>query len=69
MQWIVLLFSIYSEINISPIIQKNSSLRVLPDFTSFQISSSDKIHQNINGENALLYIKTSRTYNTRVSAH
>lgn len=65
-----LAFSIHSEINISPIIQKKSPLRVLADFTSsFQISSSEEIHQNINGKNAVLHIETYRTYNTRVNVH
>ena len=53
----VWLFSTYNEVNISPIIQKNSFLRVLPDFMSFSflilIFSNVEIHWNINGKNVL----------------
>lgn len=58
-------------INISPIIQKNSSQRVLTDFTyfSFHISSSNEIHRSVSDEmQCYTFVKTYRRYNTTVNA-
>lgn len=67
-----LAFSTYNKVNISPIIQKVSFLRLLPDFMSFSflilISSTVEIHWNIVVKMSyFILLKSYQMYHTRVN--